>query len=76
MRMIMQSKTYSFYESIANTAIGFAVNYVANLAILPLFGLHLSHSSQLLMTSIFTVISVLRGYVVRRLFNKIKEKQQ
>lgn len=64
-----QSRKGSLIEALFNTAIGFAINYVANLAIFPLFGLHISPQANFLMGLIYTVISVVRSYVVRRWFN-------
>lgn len=61
----------SFVEVWANIAIGFTINYVANLCIFPLFGLHISLSDNLLMGGLYTFISVARGYAVRRWFNRI-----
>lgn len=64
----MQSKTGSLVESLVNTLIGFIINYVANLVILPWFGFEVSYSQAALMGVVFTVISVARGYAVRRFF--------
>ena len=52
-----------------NVAIGFSINYFANLCIFPLFGFHISLSANLLMGAIYTGISIARSYVIRRWFN-------
>lgn len=65
-----QSRMTSLLKSLVSTAVGFAVAYVANMVILPLFGLPLSHSANVLLTSIYTVISVARGYVLERVFER------
>jgi len=64
-----QTKTGSFIEAWINVAIGFSINYVANLLIFPLFNMHISLSDNLLMGGIYTVISVARSYAIRRWFN-------
>lgn len=64
-----QTKLGSFVESLANTSVGFGINYCANLVVLPWFGFDVSYSQAALMGVVFTVISVVRGYVVRRYFN-------
>lgn len=69
--MTGQKKSHSLAESIFNVVIGFAVSYVANLVVLPWFGFKVSHSAALGIGLIFTVISIVRSYVLRRVFNRI-----
>lgn len=69
-----QTKRGSLIEALGNTAIGWTVNYIANLLVLPLFGFHVTYSQAFYIGCIFTVISVARSYLVRRLFNGIKAR--
>jgi hypothetical protein len=64
-----QTRLSSFIEAIINVAIGFAINFTANMFIFPLFGFHITPGANLLMGLIYTVISVVRSYAVRRWFN-------
>lgn len=64
-----QSKLGSFIEACINVAIGFVINYIANLCIFPLFGFHISLLDNLYMGLFYTVISVVRSYVIRRWFD-------
>lgn len=64
-----QSRLSSFIEAIINTAVGFSINFAANMLIFPLFGFHITPGANLLMGLIYTVISVVRSYAVRRWFN-------
>lgn len=64
-----QSKLGSFIEVCINILIGFVVNFVANLCILPLFGFHVSLTDNFLIGLLYTVVSVIRSYVIRRWFN-------
>lgn len=64
-----QSKTGSFIEAWINVAIGFGINFVANLLILPLFGFHITLSDNFVMGLLYTIISVIRSYTIRRWFN-------
>ena len=64
-----QSRLGSFIEVCINIAIGFAVNFAANLVILPMFGLHISLADNFLLGLLYTIVSVIRGYVIRRWFN-------
>ncbi|PIB28897.1 hypothetical protein BFP77_08245 [Maribacter sp. 4U21] len=65
-----QSKRQSFFESLSNTAIGFIVSFASTFLIFPLVGFESSGGKNLLITLYFTVVSILRGYVLRRYFNK------
>ena len=64
-----QTRLGSLIEAIINTCIGFLINYFANLLIFPLFGMHISLTNNVLMGLIYTVISVVRSYTIRRWFN-------
>jgi hypothetical protein len=64
-----QTRLGSFIEAWINVAIGFAINFVANLVILPLIGFHISVGQNLFIGVLYTVISVARSYVIRRWFN-------
>lgn len=59
-------------EAWTNIAIGFTINYTANLLIFPLFGFHISLRANFLMGCIYTAISLVRSYVIRRWFNGLK----
>lgn len=63
-----QSRMISLLKSVFSTAVGFAVAFAANMLILPWFGLPITHSANLLLTTIYTVISIARGFVLERVF--------
>lgn len=42
--------------------------------IFPLYGIHVGYQTHLGILFWFTVVSVIRGYVIRRLFNKRMER--
>lgn len=67
----MQTRLQSLVESTAGTLIGFGVSTLANYLILPLFGYNATALDSIGMGLIFTVISFIRSYFVRRLFNYI-----
>lgn len=68
----MQTKFGSFIEAWANIIVGFTINFFANLAVLPLFGLAVTPSKAFGIGVIFTAISLVRSYVLRRWFNGLK----
>ncbi len=69
-----QSRRMSLIESLGSTAIGLLINTTANFLVLPLFGLHPSIVDSLLLACIFTILSVARGFVLRRLFEHVRIK--
>ena len=69
----MQSKKYSFYETLTNIAVGYLIAVGAQIAIFPVFGIHIPVQDNFLMGLFFTVVSLVRQYILRRIFNRIKE---
>ena len=65
----MQTKKQSLIESLTSTTIGVIIGILLNLTILPVFGYPVSLSDSLLISIIFTIVSVVRSYMVRRWFN-------
>jgi hypothetical protein len=63
-----QSRFMSLVEVITGSVIAFAVSIWANWAVLPLFGFRVRLDQSFAITAIFTVISLVRSYLVRRLF--------
>ncbi len=72
----MQSRKMSALETVASTLIGYTVATAANYYVLPLFGAPVSWASASWIGVIFTAISLVRGYLVRRLFNWIQYRAQ
>lgn len=64
-----QTKLESFVETCINTAIGYVVALISQLLVFPLAGIHVPFSTNLEIGAWFTVISIIRGYVIRRWFN-------
>lgn len=64
-----QTRLGSFIEACANTAIGYLVALASQLVIFPLVGIHVPLSTNLEIGAWFTVISIVRSYILRRWFN-------
>jgi hypothetical protein len=64
-----QSRTWSFFEAVANVVLGYFVSLAAQLVIFPLFGMRVSLTDNLLIGMCFLIVSLARSYVLRRLFN-------
>ena len=66
-----QSRLMSLVESVANVIVGYGVAVVTQILIFPVFGLHTTLSQNLKMGAVFTVVSIARSYVLRRMFEAI-----
>lgn len=65
-----QKKSHSLIESCMNTAVGFGVSLVVwMLVIVPVYDIPVTMMENLEITGIFTVVSIIRGYVIRRAGN-------
>ena len=67
--MSSQSRLESFIESVANTAIGFIFGFTAQLLVFPLVGIYVPFSTNMKVCFAFTIVSIVRSYIVRRWFN-------
>jgi len=70
----MQKKSHSLIESLINVLIGYFIALAAQLIIFPNYGIHISMSDNLSIGALFTIISIARSYVLRRLFNRFTIK--
>lgn len=67
--MMLQSKLESLIEAVFNTIIGFVVSFAAWPICGWLFDLEYTSDQHVQVIAFFTVLSVARGYIVRRWFN-------
>lgn len=65
-----QSKTQSLYEAISNIVTGYITAVIIQMVVFPWFGIKLPFFDGLLIATIFTVVSLVRCYIIRRIFNK------
>lgn len=63
-----QTRFMSGAETITSTGVGFVVSMAINAVVMPIYGFHPTLTDNVQITVIFTVVSVLRGYIVRRFF--------
>ena len=66
----MQSKKGSLIESLVNIAIGITIGFLSNIIVLPAFGYDVSIADGVAISLVFTAISLVRSYIIRRIFNK------
>jgi hypothetical protein len=65
-----QSKSRSVREAVLSTFIGMVVALASQLVLFPLFGIYCTLSTDLWLTLYFTLISIVRSYLVRRYMAK------
>ena len=66
----MQTKKHSLLEALVNISIGYGVAVGSQVVIFPFFSIYTSISTNLTIGLFFTVISLIRSYLLRRLFNQ------
>lgn len=64
-----QTKKQSIIESITQTLIGLIVSLCIQLVIYPLLNIEVTFSQNLIITFVFFISSIIRGYIIRRFFN-------
>ncbi|WP_281915669.1 DUF7220 family protein [Caldimonas thermodepolymerans] len=67
-----QTRIGSLAEAAANIAVGFGINFTANLIVLPWFGFDVAAGDAFGIGLVFTAISLARSYVLRRWFNGLR----
>ena len=65
----MQSRLMSSIEAATNVAVGYGVAVLTQVMVFPLFGLQVSLRDNLLLGTVFTSVSLIRFYLLRRFFN-------
>ena len=65
-----QSRRMSLMEAITNVAVGYVLAVGTQIIVFPWFGLHARLEDNLLLGLLFTAISLIRGYALRRLFTQ------
>jgi hypothetical protein len=67
-----QSRLMSPIEAITNVIVGYGVAVVTQILIFPIFGLHTTLAQNLQMGLLFTGVSIIRSFLLRRLFEAIR----
>jgi hypothetical protein len=70
-----QSKRMSFVESLTNVGVGICVAWGATFLVFPWFGYETDAQTSLGISLIFTLVSLIRSYVLRRCFNFVEGRK-
>lgn len=64
-----QTRLESLAEVIINVIIGWIVGLTTQLVVFPIFNIHVTFSDQFWISVVFTFVSIVRSYAIRRWFN-------
>jgi hypothetical protein len=67
-----QKKKHSLLEAITNVIAGLLISFLIQLWIYPLLNIPVSLKQNIFITAVFFIASFIRGYIIRRIFNRIK----
>jgi hypothetical protein len=70
-----QSRLMSLVESLANVLVGYGVAVLTQVVVFPLFGLAVTIVENLLIGLVFTGVSIIRSYALRRSFEALRVRQ-
>lgn len=71
-----QSRLISLTEAVTNVVVGYGIAIATQLTVFPVFGLQPSLRENLLLGAVFTGVSLLRSYLVRRVFENCRMRRQ
>lgn len=70
-----QSRAMSLIEAVANVIVGYGVAVITQILVLPWFDVHMSLTQNLKLAAGFTLISIVRSFALRRMFEAIRSRK-
>ena len=67
-----QSRTMSMVEAVTNVAVGYVLAIATQIVVFPWFGIETGLAEHLTIGLAFVGVSLVRGYLLRRLFEAIR----
>ena len=71
----MQKKRHSIIESGTNIVTGMIISFITQLTAIPAMGIEITMMQQVKLLMVFTLVSLIRTYAIRRFFNNLTRKQ-
>ena len=62
----------SLVEATANVVIGYGIAVATQVVVFPIFGIHITLADDLRIGLVFAMVSILRSYALRRLFEVVR----
>ena len=72
----MQTKKQSLLESAVNIIIGYTIALISQFVIFPIVGVEATMGQNVKIGILFTIVSFIRSYLIRRYFNKKIERKE
>jgi hypothetical protein len=69
-----QSRSASLFETLTTTVMGFILSVAVQRALFPAMGHDFGFAENMVVASVFTAVSILRGYAIRRTFNALRDQ--
>jgi hypothetical protein len=66
-----QSRAMSFAETVTNVVVGYAMAVATQIVVFPRFGIETGLGEHMAIGLAFVVVSLFRGYVLRRVFERL-----
>lgn len=66
-----QTRLGSLVEVTTNVSIGYVVALATQYVVFPMYGMEASFTDHLAIGALFTVVSIIRSYIVRRVFDNL-----
>jgi len=66
-----QSKKKSLIESVIQTIVGLGTSILIQVIFYPIMGIPVTFFQNIIITAVFFAVSIVRGYFVRRIFEKL-----
>ena len=67
-----QSRLMSLVEAVANVVVGYGVAVLVQIVLFPVFGLGVTVRQNLVIGLVFTAVSIVRSYLLRRIFESVR----
>ena len=71
-RHLAQSKAMSFAEAVTNVVAGYGIALLTQLLLFPALGLTIAITENIVIAAVFTIVSLVRSFVLRRLFERLR----
>jgi hypothetical protein len=71
---LTQSRTMSFIEAITNVVAGYFIALLMQTLLFAVLGVYLSITENASIAAVFTIVSIVRSYCIRRLFERVSRR--
>lgn len=71
----MQTKKQSAVEIIVGMIVGLITSFLIQLVLYPLLNIPVTFGQNIIITIVFFIVSFIRGYLIRRFYNKKHSKK-